>query len=155
MISSSILIEGVLATIGFGEGVAEVSTDGPLIERVGVGVGLGFVRPDCAEVLTAKHAKSTKDRIKTLDIILRTSWIPKPPENMPEVRTTCVSGWSSRHTSINLTPANNSTTAKTRRSVIESNFLLPNVEPRKPPTTAAPIQIQTSVGKPFRPPLEY
>ena len=48
IISSSIFTEGVVAAIGFGDGVADVSTDGPLIERGGVGVGLGFVRPDCA-----------------------------------------------------------------------------------------------------------
>lgn len=85
MISSSIFVVGVLAAIGFGEGVADVSTDGPLIERVGVGVGLGLVRPDCAGVLTAKHAKSTKVGNKKLDLILRTSWIPKPLQNMPAV----------------------------------------------------------------------
>lgn len=49
--------------VGVGDGELDCTgrffTDGPGIV-CGVGVGLGFRRPDCAEVVPAKHAKHRK-----------------------------------------------------------------------------------------------
>jgi hypothetical protein len=52
-------------------------TDGPAID-CGVGVGLGFVRPDCAKEGTAKHAKHTNNRDEKRYFIPRTVGLPNP-----------------------------------------------------------------------------
>ena len=37
----------------------------------GDGVSLGLTRPDCAEIIPAKHTKSTKKEIRERDVIGR------------------------------------------------------------------------------------
>jgi hypothetical protein len=61
MTSSSGL--GVAAGSGVGTGVGRgvELADGPLME-FGVGVGVGFVRPDCAKELPANNTKHTKHK---------------------------------------------------------------------------------------------
>ncbi len=57
---------GVVTTrgrgVGTGVGVGVEKTDGPVM-RDGVGVGVGFVRPDCAADMPTKDTKNTNEKM--------------------------------------------------------------------------------------------
>jgi hypothetical protein len=59
--SSSGFCIGPADGVGIGVGTGVESTDGPLME-FGVGVGVDFVRPDCAYKLPDKNAESKRNR---------------------------------------------------------------------------------------------
>ena len=98
----------------------------------GEGVSFGLTRPDCAEILPAKHTKNAKMIRKERYTIGR----------LFDYET----GQLYAYTKMSFTAANSKTAASTLRIVSDSNFFAPNSEPITPPTTAAAIQNHTSLG---------